>query len=70
MIDTESKAETEAEGEAGSLQESSMWDSIPGLRDHALSQRQKLNYWATQASLSSKIFNLTSGISKDCIFFR
>ena len=30
---------------AGSL----MWDSIPGLWDHALSQRQMLNRWATQA---------------------
>ena len=26
-----------------------MWDSIPGLQDHALGQR--LNHWATQASL-------------------
>lgn len=25
-----------------------MQDSIPGPRDHALSQRQKLNHWATQ----------------------
>ena len=31
---------------AGSL----MWDSIPGLQDHALSQRQMLNHWATKAS--------------------
>ena len=31
---------------AGSL----MWDSIPGPHDHALSQRQVLNRWATQAS--------------------
>ena len=29
---------------------SPMWDLIPGLRDHALSQRQMLNHWATQAS--------------------
>ena len=28
-----------------------MRDSIPGLRDHALSQRQMLNHWATQVSL-------------------
>ena len=27
---------------------SSMWDSIPGLWDHDLSQRQTLNHWATQ----------------------
>ena len=29
---------------------SPMWDSIPGLRDHALNQWQMLNHWATQAS--------------------
>ena len=34
-----------------------MWDSIPGFRDHALSQRQTLNLWATQVSLI--IFFLT-----------
>ena len=28
-----------------------MWDSILGLQDHALGQRQMLNHWATQASL-------------------
>ena len=27
---------------------SPMQDSIPGLRDHCLSQRQTLNSWATQ----------------------
>ena len=33
MRDTEREAETQAEGEAGSLQESPMWDSIldPGI---------------------------------------
>ena len=45
---TERKSETQAEGEAGSLFFSSMSDSIPGLQDHALSQRQLLNHWATQ----------------------
>ena len=29
---------------------SPMWDSIQGLQDHALGQRQTLNRWATQAS--------------------
>ena len=29
---------------------SPMWDSIPGLQDHALGQRQALNLWATQGS--------------------
>ena len=28
----------------------SMWDSIPGLQDHALGRRQTLNHWAIQAS--------------------
>ena len=28
-----------------------MWDSIPGLQDHALSLRQTLNHWTTQVSL-------------------
>ena len=27
-----------------------MWDSIPGLQDHALAWRQTLNCWATQAA--------------------
>ena len=48
MRDTERKAETQAEGEAGSP----MWDLIPGPRDHALSQRQSLKHRATQASLA------------------
>ena len=38
---------------AGSL----MWDSIPGLQDHALGQRQMLNCWATQVSLNYFILN-------------
>ena len=41
MRDTET-AETEVEEEAGSLQGSLMWDSIPGHRDHTLSQGQML----------------------------
>ena len=35
---------------AGSL----TWDSIPGLQDHALGQRQAPNRCATQGSLESK----------------
>ena len=31
--------------------QSPLWDPIPGPRDHALSQRQTLNRWATQVSL-------------------
>ena len=36
MRDTEREAETQAEGEAGSLQGAQMWDLIPGPRDHDL----------------------------------
>ena len=36
---------------------SPMWDLIPGLWDHALSRRQMLNHWATQASQYSIICN-------------
>ena len=43
----EREAETQAGGEAGSMQ-----DSILGLQDHALGQRQALNRCATQGSLS------------------
>ena len=35
-----------------------MWDLIPGLWDHALSQRQRFNHWATQASCTSNIYML------------
>ena len=44
MRDTHREVETQADGEAGSLQGSPMWDSIPALQDHALSQRQTLNH--------------------------
>ena len=33
---------------------SPMWDLIPALGDHALSQRRTLNHWATQASQSGR----------------
>ena len=36
---------------------SPMWDSIPGLRDHTLSQRQILNHWATRVPPDLKVFN-------------
>ena len=39
MTDTERGAETQAEGEAGSLQGNPMWNSISGPWDHDLSQR-------------------------------
>ena len=35
-IEREREAETQAEGEAGPVQGSPTWDSIPGLQDHAL----------------------------------
>ena len=44
--------ETQAEGEAGSMhREPETWDSIPGLQDCALGQRQALNCCTTQGSL-------------------
>ena len=45
MRDTEieREAKTQAEGEAGSPWGVLMQDSIPGLQDHDLSQRQMLN---------------------------
>ena len=39
---THTEAETQAEGEAGSMQGARCGDSIPGLQDHALGQRQGL----------------------------
>ena len=42
---------------------SPMWDSIPGSQDHALSQRQILNHWATQASPSPDLGALREGFS-------
>ena len=45
MRDTDREAETQAEGEAGSLQGAQcLPDSIPGPRDQHLSQRQTLNH--------------------------
>ena len=38
-----------AEEEAGSQQRSLIWGSILGIWDHALSRRQTLNDWVTQA---------------------
>ena len=47
MIDRE----RERERERGKLHARSLtWDSIPGLQDCALGQRQALNRWATQGS--------------------
>ena len=51
----EREAETQAEGEAGSMHReprSLTWDSIPGLQDRALGQRQAPNRCATQGSPS------------------
>ena len=35
------------------------WDSIPGLQDHTLGQRQALNRWATQGSPGIPHFKLS-----------
>ena len=56
MIVTEREAETQAEGEAGSMHRDPTWDSILGLPDHALGQRQEPNCCATQGS---PIFNFS-----------
>ena len=46
MIDIERErgAETQAEGEAGPMPGAHPWDSIPGLQDRALGQRQTPNH--------------------------
>ena len=49
----EREAETQAEGEAGSCTGSPTWDSIPGLQDRALGQRQAPNHCAIQGSPQS-----------------
>ena len=38
------------------------WDSILGIRDHAWSQRQTLNRWATQVSPSSYLAQINASI--------
>ena len=60
------EAETQAEGEAGSSMGSLMRNSIPGPRDHNLSQRQVLNRWATQAPQQSNFKRLD--LKKKCLF--
>ena len=62
----EREAETQAEGEAGSMHRSPTWDSIPGLQDRALGQRQAPNRYATQGSLIS-LFLFGCNISKKFI---
>ena len=39
-----------------------MWDSIPEPQDHALSQRQKLNHQATQASPMIEFISMDFGL--------
>ena len=48
----------QAEGEAGSMHRAPMWDSIPGLQDRALGQRQAPNRCATQGSLFFFFFKI------------
>ena len=50
VIVTEREAETQAEGEAGSMPWSPKWDSIPGLQVRTLGQRQVPNHCTTQGS--------------------
>ena len=51
------EAETQAEGEAGSIPGSPMWDSIPGLQDQAPGPKAALNCWATWAALYVFLMN-------------
>ena len=46
----EREAETQAEGEAGSMHREPDVDSIPGLQDRTLGQRQAPNRCTTQGS--------------------
>ena len=39
------------------------WDSIPGLQDRALGQRQALNRCATQGSLARRFLKLVGGMN-------
>ena len=48
VTEREREAETQAEGEAGSMHLEPTWDLIPGLQDRALGQRQVPNRCATQ----------------------
>ena len=50
MRDREIKRQRHRQREKQALRRCPMWDSIPGLQDHALSQRQTLNHGATQVS--------------------
>ena len=59
MRDTEREAETQAEGEAGSPRGAPCGTRSQDPRDHTLSRRQRLNHWATQASLIQLEFLLT-----------
>ena len=57
-------AETQAEGEAGSSQRA--WCGTPCLNwNRALSQRQTLNHWATQASQFKIFKSLTLKLEND-----
>ena len=54
MRNTHRERQRRRQRERSRLQAGSpMWDSIPGLQDHALGGRQTLNHWATQVSRSN-----------------
>ena len=64
MRDTEREAETQAEGEAGSMQ-GTQCGTWPRDRDHDLNQRQMLNHWATQvAPLTTNLKTITKQMSE------
>ena len=67
MIDTERERQRHRQREkqapcTGSL----TWDSIPGLQDRALGQRQALNRCATQGSLEDLILK---GLQRHCVTY-
>ena len=58
VTEREREAETQAEGEAGSMNQEPDVGFDPGLQDRALGQRQALNRCATQGSLILFLSNL------------
>ena len=61
VTEREREAETQAEGEAGSMHQEPDVGLDPGLQDHALGQRQAPNRCATQGSRSLKFLSKVSG---------
>ena len=74
MIDTERERERERSRDTGGGRRrlhagSPTWDSIPGLRDRALGQRQVPNHWATQGSPTCSFCSPTYCFCFCCLCF-